>query len=189
MRITDSVQHLLCYCLPTVLLVAILSIAFTPTRIAAQAAPPEPEEAVDALLTTAVPPPPVMENDAYNLVNSGSIKLSWRSAKEVSNDVTREFELQYAEDSLFQSVELQYRGPDMATYISGLPGGTYFYRVREFHDNSAPSDWSKTVVVDVEHHSLSLAFVLFGVGGVVFSLTVGIVVRGAAKTDVKIDNT
>jgi hypothetical protein len=38
------------------------------------------------------------------------------------------------------------------------------------------------VKVIVEHHSLHLAFTLFGIGGLVFVLTLLVVLRGAART-------
>jgi hypothetical protein len=123
-------------------------------------------------------PAPVMENDAENFTNSGSIKLSWHPGYENGDDVSREFELQEAVDSTQFKFHTYYRGPDMATYISGLPGGTYHYRVREVHANGQMSDWSNEITVVVEHHSLGLAFLLFGIGGVVFLLTVGVVLKG-----------
>jgi hypothetical protein len=70
-----------------------------------------------------------------------------------------------------------YHGPDRASFISGLNNGTYYYRVK-----SEDSDWSKTLVVEVKHHSLRLAMILFAVGGVVFLLTVAVVVEGTFRT-------
>lgn len=124
-------------------------------------------------------PTPVMENDSMNLAQSGSIKLSWHSTGEDETAPGLDFVLQEATNPGFTDAETYYRGPDLATYISGLPEGIYYYRVRLQGDAGQRSAWSDPVVVEVEHHSLSLAWFLFAVGGLVFALTVTVVVRGA----------
>ena len=92
------------------------------------------------------------------------------------------FELQRTEHDDFSDAKKYYRGPDRATYISGLSDGNYYFRLREVNEARAVSGWSAPVTVVVEHHSLTLAFTLFGIGGFVFALTVLVVLRGAART-------
>ena len=101
-------------------------------------------------------------------VTDGHIKLEWRSAMETS------YELQQSDTDDFADPKIVYRGPDRASFISGLRDGTYYYRVRA-HD----SGWSDIITINVRHQSLKLAFALFGIGGVVFLLTVFVVVHGA----------
>ena len=126
--------------------------------------------------------PPVFENDSSNYTNSGSIKLGWHSQVTSGDTAIVEFELQRALRSDFSDAKPYYRGPDLATYISGLANGQYYFRIREVDGNRALSRWSDPVEVIVEHHSLKLAFTLFFIGAVVFALTVLVVLRGAYHT-------
>ncbi|MBD3257847.1 hypothetical protein GF377_05390 [candidate division GN15 bacterium] len=140
---------------------------------------PTPEVAPRGEFTV---PAPAFENDASELNNSGTVKLQWYSQAEGRDTAIAEFELQRATDANFTDADAYYRGPDLATYISGLANGDYYYRIREIEHGIAISDWSEPVHVTVEHHSLGLAFTLFGLGGVVFIFTVLVVVRGARRT-------
>jgi hypothetical protein len=126
--------------------------------------------------------PPVFETDSSNFTNSGSIKLSWYSGHEEGIDRETEYELQRATKPDHSDAKTYYRGPDLATYISGLADGRYYFRIREVAGELPQSDWSTTVEVAVEHHSLNLALTLFGIGGLVFILTLIVVLRGAALT-------
>jgi len=123
-----------------------------------------------------------MDNDSVSLTSSGSIKLTWHSQAENRDTAIAAFELQRARKADFSDARTYYRGPDLATYISGLANGDYYFRIREVAGAQVLSDWSSPVKVTVEHHSLNLAFTLFGIGGVVFALTVMVVLRGARRT-------
>lgn len=122
---------------------------------------------------------PVFNNNAKEVTESGYIKLSWQFGDKSGDCV---FELQQSENQIFNSNKILYMGPDYATFLSGLRNGNYFYRVRAVcGDEQAISDWSDTITVKVQHHSLMLAFGLFGVGAVIFLLTIGIVIQGARQ--------
>ena len=96
--------------------------------------------------------------------------LEWDSAQDSL------FELQQAASADFTHARLIYQGPDKASFVSGLEDGTYYFRVR------APGEaWSDPLTVHVQHQSLKLAFTLFGLGGIVFLLTVFVVVNGARR--------
>jgi hypothetical protein len=124
---------------------------------------------------------PVFELPDSNFSSSGSIKMSWFLPDSIISNANYNFELQQSTSSSFDSSTTRYSGPDLASYISGLKNGNYHYRVRSILDNDT-SLWSKTVLVSVEHHSLQLAFTLFGLGAVVFIATVFVVVRGARRS-------
>ncbi len=98
------------------------------------------------------------------------------------DSIDSRFQLQWATHDDFSDADDYYRGPDLATYISGLANGNYYFRLREVRSGGPLSDWSGPVKVIVEHHSLHLAFTLFGIGGLVFVLTLLVVLRGAART-------
>jgi hypothetical protein len=124
---------------------------------------------------------PVFDLPDSNYSSSGSIKISWHLPDSILSDTNYNFELQQSTVANFDSSIIRYSGPDLASYISGLKNNTYHYRVR-FVSKNDTSVWSQPIVVSVEHHSLQLAFTLFGLGAIVFIATVFVVVRGARKS-------
>lgn len=135
-------------------------------------------------------PVPEFVNHLPEKTESGYIKLSWRTQDAQSNNTPFVFELQQAVYPDFEQSVLIYRGHDYATFLSGLPDGHYYYRLRSTSpDGARHSDWSEPVSVRVEHHSLRLAFLLFGIGATVFLLTIGIVVKGIRSSEETSDGT
>jgi len=113
------------------------------------------------------------ETDSHDLTaESGYIRLSWQAGAGVP------YELQQDTVPDFTNARWVYRGPDRASFVSGLPDGTYYFRVR-----SGDGVWSPPLRLAVKHQSLVLAFSLFGIGATVFLLTAGMVVRGARETE------
>lgn len=107
--------------------------------------------------------------------SSGYVKLEWYSpnAGEIN------YELEVSSSSDFQSSERIYKGPDLASFISGKPNGTYYYRVRAVDSSGNDvSEWSDPVLFTVKHHPVNLALTLAGVGIFVFLLTAFVVIRG-----------
>lgn len=123
---------------------------------------------------------PVFENPDSSYTQSGSLKLSWTIKDSLLGSELILFELQQSQQKKFDSLLVRYKGSDLASYISGLAEGIYYYRVRSELDGQL-SDWSEPIVVVVEHHSLQLAFLLFGLGAVVFLATVVVVVKGSKE--------
>ena len=124
-------------------------------------------------------PAPVFENMPEELTESGYVKLIWQWDFPESNTNDCEFELQQSDNKSFNNAKDVYKGPDYATFLSGLKNGQYYHRVRAISKTEqTKSAWSSPVLVRVQHHSLQLAFSLFGVGAIVFLLTVFLVVQG-----------
>lgn len=115
-----------------------------------------------------------------NTTTSGYIKLIWSMESGDADLPGYRFELQQDQSRDFSAPKLIYTGKDFATFLSGLRTGDYYYRVR-LTDGDALSEWSEPALVQVRHHSLSLALSLFGLGALVFVCTVGIVVHGHRK--------
>lgn len=88
------------------------------------------------------------------------------------------FELQQARREDFAEASTRYQGLDRATYVSGLPSGDFYYRVRIIGKDNQPGAWSDTLVVRVEYVSMKLVFGLMAAGVVVFAATVLTVLTG-----------
>lgn len=103
-----------------------------------------------------------------DVANAGYFHLSWSNHSTGQQD----YELQESTDEGFQQFKTLYRGPDMATLISGKSDGNYYYRLLT---EAGPS---KTVKVQVTHHSLSRAIAFFILGALVFLATLMVILRG-----------
>ena len=101
---------------------------------------------------------------------AGYFQLSWEAEPPLDA-----FVLQESTREDFSTSQTIYRGPDLATVISGRPDSTYYYRV---HDDANPRNTSNTAEVMVAHHPLRHAFAFFGVGAVVFAATLLLILRG-----------
>lgn len=126
-------------------------------------------------------PVPAFTHPLQITTDSGHTRLEWSSPNSQLEDSTIEFELQKSGSSSFQSPLTIYRGPDTASFVSGLPNGIHYYRVRSVDTNQNTSTWSEPVEITVQHHSLQLAFTLFAVGLVVFAATVFVIVKGSKQ--------
>ena len=125
-------------------------------------------------------PIPAFDMPAENHIAAGYIKLVWKLDGASEGTQRPAFELQESSSHSFESSKTIYEGPDFATYISGLPDGEYYYRVRVKTTPDLPANsWSSAVAVFVEHQSLQLAIWLFVLGGSVFLATVALIIYGA----------
>ncbi len=105
------------------------------------------------------------------LSRTGHFQLSWQY-----DGVGDQFELQESIHKDFRRLRTIYEGPDNARAMSGLPDGSYYYRVRV-----NAGDWSDFVTVTVEHYPLSTAFTFLGLGAIVFLATAVLIIRGHIK--------
>lgn len=128
--------------------------------------------------------PPAFDYEGPHLDNptittDGKVRVVWIHELEAESDQTILFELHQSQTETFEDHKLIYKGQDMASFISGLPDGSYYFRVRAINPTTDNiSDWSESLVVNVQHYSLSFAFTLMLIGGIVFILTVFVVVYG-----------
>jgi hypothetical protein len=114
---------------------------------------------------------PELVLEGGNTSDAGHVRLTWEL---VAN---REVEVQQSTRADFSDAFTVYRGYEGATFLSGFDNGTYYFRAR-----AEGGGWSEPVSLTVSHHSLRLAFFLFGVGAIVFLLTVLVVVKGARQS-------
>jgi len=127
------------------------------------------------LLLASTPEAPQFEMPAQVNSNSGYIRLEWSPSSK--DDVV--YELEEAPSSEFSTPQRIYEGPDLASFISGLPNGEYYYRVRAVNKSEKTSSaWSDPVHLTVKHHPVSLALTLAALGALVFLLTALVVIKG-----------
>jgi hypothetical protein len=117
---------------------------------------------------------PEFEGKIMRKSKDGHIRLSWKDVKGADEGI---FELERASTPVFLDSQPIYEGPDMASFISGIPDGDYYFRVRKKTEDYT-SDWSKTLHLEVKHHNIQKAFVLAGLGAVVVLATVLVIVVG-----------
>ena len=121
--------------------------------------------------------------------SEGHVRLAW-SPSEVGSETTSSngdlvFQLEQSRSEQFESADVRYEGTDTGAFVSGLEAGNYWFRVRSANRGaSAPSgdansispgdygQWSQSVHVEIDPHSLTLAWSLFATGGL---LVIGIV--------------
>ncbi len=119
---------------------------------------------------------PEFTNEQDTIVSTyGHFTLTW------DNDLDLDtFELEESKAIDFSDSRVVYQGVLKKLFLSGKNNGLIYYRVRSLTDGENPS-WSKPIVVQVQHQSLSLAWKLFAVGAVVFGIVVVVVVVGAKQ--------
>ena len=106
--------------------------------------------------------------------DSGYFSIEWNEDKKHPDAI---YILEQSKNKEFETKKTIYKGLDRASFISGLPDGTYYYRIRKVI-NGEKSPWSNTITVNIEHHSLYLALSLAVVGFIVFASTAGIIIKG-----------
>ena len=121
-------------------------------------------------------PTPVLQSNTA-LANAGYYQLKWH----LPGGQEPVFELQEAGQRAFEHPQEVYRGRDLASVMSGLPDGQFFYRVRAISKEGAPGPWSATVHVQVAYLPLSRAFIFFGLGALVFIATLLVILDGTRR--------
>lgn len=108
----------------------------------------------------------------------GWLVLSWKPS---ADEEPTGYELQRSGEADFADATLQYGGPDVATFISGLPEGKHYFRIRPVADDGTFGAWSETLAVDVVFVSRRTVLVLMLTGMLVLILTVGAIVAGSIR--------
>jgi hypothetical protein len=110
--------------------------------------------------------------------SAGHATLRWQDAELGPSE---SYQLEQAENADFEDARIVLDGRDSASFVSGLANGTYHYRVRIKPTEGPAGPWSAPHVLVVEHHSLGFSVALFGLGAVVFALTIGFVWLGGKR--------
>lgn len=123
---------------------------------------------------------PVLTTDS-TLATAGYYQLSWQPGLTGASNKKHIYQLQQSHHSNFSQAKTLYRGPDLASVISGQMDGVYYYRVRYSDHNGIISPWSATQAVQVQHHTLSRALLFFIAGALVFLGLLIFILTGARR--------
>lgn len=111
--------------------------------------------------------------------SEGTLQLAWQIPGAAIGSTDFNFEIQRATDVAFSSTELYYTGPENGTFISGLPAGDFYFRVRTVGTGGGVGPWSQRPIhVIVKYASAGLVTTLMLIGTVVFIATVLVVIKG-----------
>jgi hypothetical protein len=136
------------------------------------------------------------EGDKHYVASEGYAELTWRlgdsdeQAEQLQETIDSlpeaekpAFELQQADAREFENPRTVYEGRDLASVISGLREGKYFFRVRgKSADGEVISPWSQVETIVVEYPAyqnfwgLPVLWWQLGGGFLVFLLTIGFLV-------------
>ena len=107
----------------------------------------------------------------------GTLTLSWSTTVKADN-IEFDVELRQPNTPQFES---WYRGSAQQSFLSGLPDGIAYARVRIRQANGPWSAWSAPIDIPIQHHSMDRALGLMGLGFIVFSLLASYIVVMASK--------
>jgi hypothetical protein len=110
-------------------------------------------------------------SSSTQLSHDGVVTLSWNINGEA------EIALQQAQNKPEEYTTL-YMGKDTASVISGLSDGDYFFRIGLKQPDGSFS-YHPPLKVQVEHHPLATAWMIFAIGALVFLSTVILIFRGS----------
>lgn len=129
-------------------------------------------------------PRPFFTDEFDAPIKAGYLQLNWELPAGETLRENQRFELVSSQDPSFAPSTQRYRGPDQGSFITGLPDGPYYFRVRVLDESGTDGPWSEPISVRVEHHSLKRSFALFGIGAVVFLATVVVILVGNARAEI-----
>ena len=93
------------------------------------------------------------------------------------------FQLEQADTVRFQDARVSYEGPDRGRFVTGLPDGSTFYRVRAKTGADAPyGPWSEPVEVVVDYTPMRTVWILMAAGGLMALTLLVVVVTGRKRT-------
>jgi hypothetical protein len=118
--------------------------------------------------------------------STGHVDLEWEMVAAGSAPAAEapDFQLESAGEASFADALLRYSGPDTRSFVSGLPAGLHYFRVRAAtpgEETDSWGAWSAPLAVEVDYVAPWKVFGLMAVGLVCLVATVLIIVRGTLR--------
>ncbi len=107
---------------------------------------------------------------------TGYLTLEWSSVQNAQS-----YEVQQSPTPDFKSQKIIYRGKDNAVFLSGYADGVVFLRLRAEMRDGTKTAWSNALRLEVRHHAMWKAWLLFGIGFIAFVLIILVIVCGDRK--------
>lgn len=110
---------------------------------------------------------------------TGHLDLVWElsGGNEAVADVS--YELVSSPSAQFEESVTHYTGVDTRSFVSGLEGRTYYFRVRAIDADASPGPWSDPIEVEVDYVSQSKVKLLMLIGTLCLLATILIIVGGS----------
>ncbi|MEM1059778.1 MAG: hypothetical protein AAGK14_11065 [Verrucomicrobiota bacterium] len=122
------------------------------------------------------------EGDSPIETDQGFAQLNWAMEEEPRSETSPEFELQQSRSESFAEARTIYRGPDRASFVSGLPEGGTWFRVRMLSADETIPTWSAPMEVVVAYPEADFVVTWLVIGSIVFVIAVAAVVAGHVNT-------
>lgn len=114
--------------------------------------------------------------------SEGTVHLAWQVAGREVGTTDLQFQIEQDSNPSFSTATHYYEGPENGTFVSGLPEGDFYYRVRAIDSAGTPGEWSSPALhVTVDYSPPMLVATLMIVGAIVFVSTVSVIIGGHRK--------
>jgi len=106
--------------------------------------------------------------------------MKWAPRKGEDEEIgVRIYELQQSPTAEFETPRLLYKGPDTGTFVSGLPEGSTYFRIRDVTREESPGPWSETLEVRVNYPAPWLVKTLVGFGTLLALILLTTIILGS----------
>jgi hypothetical protein len=112
---------------------------------------------------------------------TGHVDLVWAPQEENPAYAALSYQLVSSATKDFSNKITHYKGPDMRSFISGLEGRPYYFRVRAVGPNEKVGPWSETLGLEVKYVSEGRVKLLMLIGALCLLSTILIIVGGSLK--------
>lgn len=112
---------------------------------------------------------------------SGHVDLVWEPVSDNPTVSDLSYELVSASSDQFLDPVSRYSGSDIRSFVSGLEGRSYYFRVRAIDPEGHFGPWSDTLALEVNYVSEARVIRLMLMGAICLLATILIIVGGSLK--------
>lgn len=115
--------------------------------------------------------------DAPAPAPEGHVLVTWEIPGAPPDDLST-FEIEYGENRDFRDAVRRNVGVDRASFLSGLPDGPTYVRVRALADGAPPGPWSEPGVIAVQYPGANVVRNLMLLGAATLLVLLTVIARG-----------